>query len=622
MQGPKGETGATGPQGPKGDTGDTGPQGPKGEKGDPGANGANGADGFSPIANVTKSGDTATITITDKNGTTTAQVKDGSDATVTVDSALSSTSENPVQNKVINSALNAKADSSDIPTKTSDLTNDSGFITGYTETDPIFSASAASGITSANISTWNGKSDFSGSYNDLTNKPTIPSKTSQLTNDSGYITSYTETDPIYSASVAAGITSSDITAWNNKSDFSGNYNDLTDKPTIPAAQVNSDWNATSGLARILNKPTLATVATSGSYNDLSNKPTIPTDYLPLSGGTMTGNITLKDLNGAIFTTSNTQYYYPSANSVANLPCVRDSYHDRFAFSNIVTNETTTDGTTWTSASDTPSLKNLFIQKQNQSIQILSTDILARRFVVNDKQYSQTEWFEFFVTYGGGSAQPFIFKIETSGDNATWTTRFETTFSSIMAGAYCHAGLVSGGVDTYYRFTFTKTGSVTNRRMDLAFLRGFTRRRGNQGLGIEQELPYDWDATRNLYPLSNNTMTLGTSSRKWSNVYATTFTGALSGNASTATKATQDASGNTITTTYATKSELGAKANSADLAAVATSGAYADLSGKPTIPTAGTITSGSTGYATGGDVYDAIGDVESILTTLNNGGGAQ
>ena len=276
MQGPKGETGATGPEGPKGDTGDTGPQGPKGEKGDPGANGANGEDGFSPIANVTKSGDTATITITDKNGTTTAQVKDGSDAGITIDSALSSTSENPVQNKVINSALNAKADSSDIPTKTSDLTNDSGFITGYTETDPIFSASAASGITSANISTWNGKSDFSGSYNDLTNKPTIPSKTSQLTNDSGYITGYTETDPIYSASVAAGITNADITTWNNKSDFSGNYNDLTNKPTIPAAQVNSDWNATSGLARILNKPTLAKVATSGSYNDLSGKPTIPT----------------------------------------------------------------------------------------------------------------------------------------------------------------------------------------------------------------------------------------------------------------------------------------------------------------------------------------------------------
>ena len=52
------------------------------------------------------------------------------------------------------------------------------------------------------------------------------------------------------------------------------YNDLTNKPTIPAAQVNSDWNSTSGVSEILNKPTLAAVATSGSYSDLSNKPTI------------------------------------------------------------------------------------------------------------------------------------------------------------------------------------------------------------------------------------------------------------------------------------------------------------------------------------------------------------
>lgn len=55
---------------------------------------------------------------------------------------------------------------------------------------------------------------------------------------------------------------------------SGSYNDLTDKPTIPG-QVNADWNASSGVAQILNKPTLATVATSGSYNDLSDKPVIP-----------------------------------------------------------------------------------------------------------------------------------------------------------------------------------------------------------------------------------------------------------------------------------------------------------------------------------------------------------
>ena len=38
--------------------------------------------------------------------------------------------------------------------------------------------------------------------------------------------------------------------------FDGDYNSLSNRPSIPAAQVNSDWNATSGPARILNKPTV------------------------------------------------------------------------------------------------------------------------------------------------------------------------------------------------------------------------------------------------------------------------------------------------------------------------------------------------------------------------------
>lgn len=65
---------------------------------------------------------------------------------------------------------------------------------------------------------------------------------------------------------------------------SGNYNDLTNKPTIPAAQVNADWDAASGVAQILNKPTIpaAQVQSNWSESDTSskayiqNKPTIPT----------------------------------------------------------------------------------------------------------------------------------------------------------------------------------------------------------------------------------------------------------------------------------------------------------------------------------------------------------
>ncbi len=110
---------------------------------------------------------------------------------------------------------------------------------------------------------------FSGDYNDLANTPaipTVPSNVSAFTNDAGYLTDYTETDPQFNA-------------WDK------DYDDLTNKPTIPTvptnvssftndagyithsdipAQVNADWNATSGAAQILNKPAIPTVPTNVS----------------------------------------------------------------------------------------------------------------------------------------------------------------------------------------------------------------------------------------------------------------------------------------------------------------------------------------------------------------------
>lgn len=165
--------------------------------------------------------------------------------------------------------------SADVPTKTSDLTNDSGFISQ--ETDPVFTSSPAHGITSTDIINWDNKSDFSGSYNDLTNKPSIPSKTSDLTNDSGFIVTETdptvpswaksptkptytaqevgalpsdtsipsktsdltndsgfistETDPVFTASAAHGISASDITNWNAKADISDIPSTYAGSPT-------------------------------------------------------------------------------------------------------------------------------------------------------------------------------------------------------------------------------------------------------------------------------------------------------------------------------------------------------------------------------------------------------
>lgn len=58
---------------------------------------------------------------------------------------------------------------------------------------------------------------FSGSYNDLSDTPTIPDELADLSDDSTHRL----------------VTDTEKSTWNGKSDFSGSYNDLTDKPTIP-----------------------------------------------------------------------------------------------------------------------------------------------------------------------------------------------------------------------------------------------------------------------------------------------------------------------------------------------------------------------------------------------------
>lgn len=66
----------------------------------------------------------------------------------------------------------------------------------------------------------------------------------------------------------------------------GSYNDLTDKPVIPAAQVNSDWVATSGVSMILNKPTVFPPADHTHSIYLTEAP-LDGDYYTRRNGTWT-----------------------------------------------------------------------------------------------------------------------------------------------------------------------------------------------------------------------------------------------------------------------------------------------------------------------------------------------
>lgn len=137
--------------------------------------------------------------------------------------------------KATTDALAEKADVSDIPTQTSDLTNDSGFITR--NVDDLTNYTTSSNLTTLLAA----KANTSYVDTELTKKA-----------DKTDLDDYTKTEDL--ADVAT----------------SGLYSDLIGSPSLANVATSGDY------ADLTNKPNLATVATSGSYNDLSNKPTIPT----------------------------------------------------------------------------------------------------------------------------------------------------------------------------------------------------------------------------------------------------------------------------------------------------------------------------------------------------------
>jgi hypothetical protein len=147
-------------------------------------------------------------------------------------------------------------------------TDDVGYLTSYTETDPVYSGDPASGITGTNITNWDtaygwgdhsaegyltsytetdpvysawdkstgvsitesqisdlgsyitdGNTGWDNSYGFITasSTETLTNKSGNIsmwTNDVGYLTGYTETDPVYSGDPASGITGTNITNWN------------------------------------------------------------------------------------------------------------------------------------------------------------------------------------------------------------------------------------------------------------------------------------------------------------------------------------------------------------------------------------------------------------------------
>ena len=190
------------------------------------------------------------------------------------------------------SDVGALPDTTVIPTKTSDLTNDSGFLTSA----PVSSVNGKTGAvvlnasdvkalpnTTTYVSTVDGSSgavttnavktttqslsdaqktqartnigagtsSFSGDYGDLSNKPTIPTKTSDLTNDSGFLTSV-PVDSVNGKTGAVKLAASDVGAVAKTGDT------MTGDLTVGSAKMQTNGYVTGTWLRSTAKIALST----------------------------------------------------------------------------------------------------------------------------------------------------------------------------------------------------------------------------------------------------------------------------------------------------------------------------------------------------------------------------
>ena len=151
----------------------------------------------------------------------------------------------------------------------------------YTETDPVFTASPVANVQATDIANW----DQAHGWGDHST--------------AGYLTSYTETDPVFSVHPSAGITSAQITLW----DTAYNWGDHATAGYAADTNV-SNWDTAYGWGDHSTAGYLTTVAlnnlsdvtiTSPSNGEiLSYNGTAWVNSTPSGGGGGGANVTISD----------------------------------------------------------------------------------------------------------------------------------------------------------------------------------------------------------------------------------------------------------------------------------------------------------------------------------------
>ena len=473
--------------------------GAKGEDGEPGQDGRDGRDGrdgyvqYSAGDNITIENDTISASFNEK----------------VTDVKVNGTS--VVANKIANVS---------VPTKLSDLTNDSGFIT--TETDPTV-PSHVKNITQQDITDWNNKSDFSGDYNDLSNKPSINNIT-----------------------LIGNKTSSDLGLQP-----SGDYALRSEIPDV-SSFITKDVN---DLTYYTKTSELAHVALSGQYGDLSGTP---------------------DLSGFATTTNLNNEITNRENADIGLQGQIDAI---------------------TSSSDVRDIVGTYTELQNYDTSSLGNyDIIK---VLQDSTHNDAmTYYRWVITGGTGSWQyvgqegPYYTKSETN-------TLLNAKQNEITSSNKLLSDLVDDTNQTNQFVTATEK-QTWNNKIDSSALTNYVKNTDYAGFGVAGVFKMAGNSGLSMYQ------------------------GQLFTDKATDEQILNRSSQNRVITPYnldyAVK--VGVTSNTNTLSSAEQTSALSWINGENVSNKVTSISSSSTDtqYPTAKCVYDIVGDIESILTTLTTGTG--
>ena len=517
----------------------------------------------------------------------------------------------------VNSMFNALT----IPTKTSDLTNDSGFITNTdyasASTGGVVKVGSGLSIDANGVLSSNGLTSVD--WSDVTNKPTnvsywtndagyitsaaVPTKTSDLTNDSGFITSAsvpTKTSDLTNDSGFITSSVNNLANYYKKSETytQGEVNSLINAIVVPTKTSDLVNDGSDGTAQYLETDETAYKTASIPYGVCDSTSTSTAFTATVPGITeLRDGVCMWLKNGVVTSASG---FTININSLGAKP----------VYSNMAaaTRETTTWNINYTMLFVYDSTRvsggcwifyrgyysdanSVGYQLRTNSTALTITD-RTRYYRVLFTSADNTQWVPANTQYDNSATSNKT--INQRKINPFGRIVYLSNTTSYVAGAAVSATAVWDQYAFNLGYSFSKGSALTMTYPKPVYVKAAPQSDGSAIIDSTtpyvQDLPTTEDGKIYIYlgiaySATNVEMVINHpiyfykdgAIREWSNAPA-----------AIASVAWGDITG-TLSDQTDLNTALGAKANSADLATVATSGSYNDLTNKPTIPTVNNAT---------------------------------